>query len=436
MLVNKEHISVRFSQSKLKARHKELAVLHDIASDLTSSLGLTEILDRAISKVREHFKADAVRIYLMDETDQYLELVAYKGISKKEVQGLRTIRMGEGFSGKAAQTKSFVAQKVSDLANGARSALLASKGFKVIICIPLIVKDKVVGVMNLASERLLSLNEAKIDLLVAIGCQIAVATNVAKLHHDLWKRAEEIREKKEALEFFAYTIAHDLRNPAVGISGFARLLADKYEDRLDEKGKKYCQHIREAALQIETFTRDINEYIKSEKLPFEIRRTNIKAILAHIREDVAPMLKERNIVWSEPQTIPEIMADQMAITRIFKNLVDNALKHAGDKLSKLVIGYDQDPSFHIFSFSNDGVAIRKKDSEAIFKMFQKLPASGHTEGSGLGLAIVKEIAEAHRGKVWLESGPRKGTTFYISISKALEAGRTGNIQCGERDQEP
>ena len=396
-------------------------MLHDIASDLTSSLSLTEILDRSIIKVREHFGIDAVRIYLMDETDQYLELVAYKGISKKQVEGLRNIPIGKGFSGKAARTKSFVAQKVSDLENGERSALLTSKGFKVIICVPLIVKDRVVGVMNLASKRLFSLNERKIDLLVAIGSQIAIATNVAKLHDDLWKKAEEIREKKEALEFFAYTIAHDLKNPAVGISGFARLLADKYEDRLDEKGKKYCEQIRQAARQIETFTTKINEYIRAKKIPVEIRRTNIKTILWHIRNDVALMLKERNIAWSEPQTIPEIMADQMAITRVFKNLIDNALKHAGDKLTKLVIGYNQDQSFHIFSFSNNGVAIRKKDSEAVFKMFQKLPASGQTEGSGLGLAIVKEIAEAHGGKVWLESDTKKGTTFYISISKALES---------------
>ncbi|MDY6952592.1 MAG: ATP-binding protein [Thermodesulfobacteriota bacterium] len=424
MLVDKKYISVRFSQTKLKARHKELAVLHDIASDLTSSLSLTEILDRAIIKVREHFQVDAVRIYLMDETEENLELVAYKGLSKRQVEGLRNIPIGKGFSGKAARTRSFVAQKVSDLENGERSAFLSGKGFKVIICVPLIVKDRVVGVMNLAAKRLLSLNERKIDLLVAIGSQIAIATNVAKLHDDLWKKAEEIREKKEALEFFAYTIAHDLKNPAVGISGFARLLANKYEDRLDEKGKKYCEQIREAAQRIETFTRDINEYIRSNRFPFEIRRINIKRILGHIRRDVAPVLKERNIAWSEPQTIPEIMADHTAITRVFRNLIDNALKHAGDKLTRIAIGYDQDQQHHIFSFSNDGAAIREKDSEAVFKVFQKLPSSGQTEGSGLGLAIVKEIAEAHRGNVWLESGAKKGTTFYISISKALEAAKT------------
>jgi len=419
MLIDKKYVSVRFSEAKLKKRHKALAVLYDISSDLTRSLALTEILDRAILKVREHFKVDAVRIYLMDEAEKCLELVAYKGIAKKHVKELRKIRISEGFSGKAARTKSFIAQKVSDLENGTRAALLHSKGFNVVICVPLIVRDKVLGVMNLASKRMISLDEAKIDLLVAIGNQIAVAINVAELYEDIRNKAEEVKKKKEELEFFAYTVSHDLKNPAIGVSGFARLLAEKCEHGLDEKGKKYCHQIRKAAEQIETFTKDINEYIKSRNVLFDMKKTNVKRIIGHIRNEVAPVLEERNITWSEPDTIPEIMADQQAITRVFRNLIDNALKHAGDDLTKITVGYDQDADFHILSFTNDGMGMKKKDSEVIFQMFRRLPASEQTEGSGLGLTIVKEIVEAHKGKVWFESGPKKGTTFYVAISKYL-----------------
>jgi len=419
MLVDKQHVSVKFSETKLKKRHKELAVLYDIGSDLTSSLSLTEILDRAILKVREHFKVDAVRIYLMDKAQESLELVAYKGLRRQQVKELRKIKMSEGFSGKAARTKSFIAQRVSDLENGARAVLLQSKGFKVIICVPLIIKDEVVGVMNLASKRMIALSEAKVDLLVAIGNQIAVAVNVAKLYEHILKKAEEIRNKKEELEFFAYTISHDLKNPAVGIYGFARLLAERYEHQLDEKGTMYCRQIRKAAEQIETFTRDINEYIKSKKILFNIRKTNVKRIIRHIRDEISPVLEGSHIQWSEPDTIPEIMADEMAMTRVFRNLIDNALKHGGENLSKIAIGYDQDKDFHIFSFTNDGVTMKKKDAEMVFEMFRRLPTSEQTEGSGLGLTIVKEIMEAHKGKAWLVVGPKKETTFCISISKAL-----------------
>ncbi len=419
MVVDKKYISTKFSHTKLKRRHKELAVLYDISSDLTSSLGLTEVLDRAILKVLEHFKVDAVRIYLMDQTEQCLELVAYKGIAKNQVKELRKIRISEGFSGKAARTKSFIAQKVADLEDKERAALLQRKGFKVVICVPLILRDKVVGVMNLGSKRMISLTEAKIDLLVAIGSQIAIAINVAKLYEDIRKKAEEIRKTKEELELFAYTISHDLKNPAIGVSGFARLLAEKYEHSLNEKGKRYCNQIRKAAEQIEIFTQDINEYITTKRVPFNIKKTNIKKIIGHIRNEVLHVLKERNIKWSEPDTIPQVMADQLAITRVFRNLIDNALKHAGENLTKIAIGYNQDDDFHIFSFSNDGVTMKKENSEVIFQMFQRLPVSEQTEGSGLGLTIVKEIVEAHKGKAWCESGPQKGTTFYVAISKDL-----------------
>jgi K+-sensing histidine kinase KdpD len=419
MLVNKKYISTKFSHTKLKKRHQELAVLYDIGSDLTSSLGLQEVLDRAILKVLQHFKVNAVRIYLMDQTEQCLELLAYKGIAKHEVEELRKIRISEGFSGKAARTKSFIAQKVSDLENGRRAALLQSKGFKVIICVPLIVKNKVVGVMNLASRRMISLTEAKIDLLLAIGSQIAIAINVAQLYEDIRKQAEAIRRTKEELEFFAYTVSHDLKNPAVGVSGFAKLLAEKYQHRLDEKGIGYCNQIRKAAEQIEMFTKDINEYVKSKRVSFNIQKTNIQRILKHIRNEVSPELSRRNIRWSQPDTIPEVIADQMGISRVFRNLIDNALKHGGKALTKITIGYDEDDHFHIFSFGNDGVAMQNGTSEEIFQMFKKLPTSEQTEGSGLGLTIVKEIVKAHKGKVWFESGPEKGTTFYISISKNL-----------------
>jgi signal transduction histidine kinase len=112
------------------------------------------------------------------------------------------------------------------------------------------------------------------------------------------------------------------------------------------------------------------------------------------------------------------MADEMAITRVFRNLIGNALKHGGKNLSKIAIGYDQNKDFHIFSVTNDGATMNKKDCEIVFQMFRRLPAAEQTEGSGLGLSIVKEIVEAHNGKVWFESDRKTGTKCYVSISKA------------------
>jgi len=88
MLVNKKYISVAFSEAELKERNNALAILHDIASDLTSSLSLTEIMDRSILKIMEHFSMDVVRMYLMDDSGKRMTLAAYKGLTMK-MSGIR-----------------------------------------------------------------------------------------------------------------------------------------------------------------------------------------------------------------------------------------------------------------------------------------------------------------------------------------------------------
>jgi len=419
MLVNKKYISVAFSEAELKERNNALAILHDIASDLTSSLSLTEIMDRSILKIMEHFSMDVVRMYLMDDSGKRMTLAAYKGLTRKQVGPLRDIPITKGFSGRAAREKSFIAQRVSDLQNGERAMLLHHVGLEVIICVPLIIKNEVVGVMNLGAKRMISLDQEKIDLLVAIGNQIAVAVNVANLYEDVWNKAEEIKQKKEQLEFFAYSVAHDLKNPAVGVLGFAELLDDKYSPQLDERGKKYCRQIKLAAEQIEAFTRDINEYIVSKKVALNLKKADIEKVISRIKNEFSPILKQRQIQFIIPQKIPEVVADESAVTRVFKNLIDNALKHGGEDMAKITLSYQKNSRHHIFSINNDGRVIADDGSGAIFEMFQKASGSRCTEGSGLGLAIVKQIAEAHNGNAWFDSNPKDGTTFYISISKDL-----------------
>jgi signal transduction histidine kinase len=138
-----------------------------------------------------------------------------------------------------------------------------------------------------------------------------------------------------------------------------------------------------------------------------------------IRNEFSAVLTQRQIRWLEPETLPEIMADSMALSRVFRNFTDNALKYGGEELFEIKIGYEENEKFHIFSFSNDGVSIKKEDKEKIFEVFQRNETSRNTPGSGLGLAIVKEIAERHGGRAWMDSSTKKGATFYISISKDL-----------------
>ena len=109
----------------------------------------------------------------------------------------------------------------------------------------------------------------------------------------------------------------------------------------------------------------------------------------------------------------------LVLMRVFRNLVDNALKYVGERLSKIWVGHEETESFHIFSIADNGKGLKGIDAEKIFGLFQRHETSRGVEGAGLGLAIVKETAQQHGGRVWVEPAAKTGTTFCLSISKNL-----------------
>ena len=230
---------------------------------------------------------------------------------------------------------------------------------------------------------------------------------------------EVLKNSSEKIKQFAYSVSHDLKSPAIGIYGLTKLLHKRCRHLLDDKSKDYCDRILEAAEQISALVEQINVYIKTTETPIKIQTVTLQEILDTVRAEFSAQLDDRHIRWLQPKAGIPIRGDRMSILRVMRNLVDNALKHGGDELTEIRLGYEGSDKYHTLSVSDDGVAIKSEDSEKIFGPFQRQEASGGVEGSGLGLAIVKEIAEQHGGTVWVKSGPEKGANFYVSISKSL-----------------
>jgi len=140
-----------------------------------------------------------------------------------------------------------------------------------------------------------------------------------------------------------------------------------------------------------------------------------------LKDEFSAQLSLRRIDWFAPESEVKIEADRLSILRIFRNLIDNALKYGGESLTRISIGYEDSESLHIFSVSDNGKGLKEADSEKIFGLFERNETSRGVEGAGLGLTIVKEIAEQHGGRVWVEPRGKKGITFCVSISKNLLA---------------
>jgi signal transduction histidine kinase len=275
--------------------------------------------------------------------------------------------------------------------------------------------------MRTQAEMALRKAHEELEVRVAERTVELAATN-KELQNEIAERKrmeEALRTSSDKLKLFAYSVIHDLKSPAVGIYGLTNLIYKRYRDGLDDNGRRICEQLLKAAEHVAALVDQINVYIATKEGHLTIERINPKEILELVKDEFSSRLRLQGVKWTELATMPEIRADRLSMVRAYRNLVENALKHGGDHLSEIAMGYEDSQEFHVLSVSDNGVGMREGDLERLFSPFSRDEASHLVEGAGLGLAIIREIAERHGGKVWAEPLPNRGITFRLSLAKSL-----------------
>ncbi len=234
------------------------------------------------------------------------------------------------------------------------------------------------------------------------------------------KRVEQaLYKNSDKIKMFAYSVVHDLKNPAIAIHGLAQRLQEKILQLSPKKQLLYCNQLLQSSEQIVELVEKINTFVTTKETPIYLEDVSFKEILRTVREEFATQLKVRSIDWYESQNYPILRADRLSMLRVLRNLIDNSLKYGGDTLSKISISYQNTSGYHVISVRDNGVGMDREDAESIFLPFKRRQTSAGKCGSGLGLAIVKEIADQHKGEVWIEHKTKRGIRFYFAISKNL-----------------
>jgi PAS domain S-box-containing protein len=293
------------------------------------------------------------------------------------------------------------------------------RGYGSSIALPIRVGGKVIGALNIYATEPDAFDEEEVHLLEELANDISYGLTALRDRMEREKAEEALVKSSNKVKMFAYSVSHDLKNPAIAIYGLAKRLNRYSKDRLDERGRTYCEQILKASEHIASLVEKINIYIKAKEVPLSIEKVKLKEIVETVKEEFAPQLTGRQIRWLEPEAIPEVNADRTSMVRILRNLVDNALKYGGHDLSEIRINYQESEDSHILSVEDDGIGLEDEDAKTLFGPFKRKRMAGKVEGAGLGLAIVKEIAEQHKGRVWLEPAIKKGAAFHVSISKHL-----------------
>ncbi len=241
-------------------------------------------------------------------------------------------------------------------------------------------------------------------------------------HTDITSRKEmenSLLKKTEETKLFAYSVAHDLKNPALSIHGLVERFSKNLAQLSEDERRLYCDRIIDSSEQIVDLVEKINSYIYSKENVRNFDDIYLKEVVSASREEFAAQLQYRSIQWHEFSDNPLIRMDRVAMIRVFRNLIENALKYGGVNLSKIWIGYKNTSNYHIISVKDNGIGMNLEDKDIVFKPFERSRSSKGIHGSGLGLAIVREIAGHHKGEVWVETGEDCGIGFYFAISKNL-----------------
>ncbi len=240
---------------------------------------------------------------------------------------------------------------------------------------------------------------------------------------DITERAqaeEALQKYSEDIKMFAYSVTHDLKNPAISIYGLTKHLKRFYANKMGEKGEEICRQIVNLSEQISALIEKINTFIATKENPLSLEENiSFKEICRMIHEEYSSQLNIRRIQWFEPENMPDVRADRLAMLRIMRNLIGNSLKYGGDNLSRIEIGYNVSNTHHIFSVKDDGAGLKRRNDPNIFTKYTRQETSHEIEGTGLGLAIVKEIAERQGGEVKFDDRQERGLTVIFSISKYL-----------------
>lgn len=408
--------TVSFSRKKLMRRNRALSVLLGLSEVLSQSKDLRHLLSQALDYVLEHTAFDAGRVYLMEPDRQSLRLAAYRVM---DVEGLERVNLDEGFTGRAARSCSFIAQSVQALGDAKRAELLVSKGIHTVVCVPFVVSDRVEGVMNLASKNPIQLEQDEVDLLMIIGHLIGVAAIHAETEEILREIVEELQVRNETIKFFVSTVGHDLKGPAVAAYGFAHRLHERYGHVLDERGRLYCDQILKTTKQMACMVDELNNFVRTREMVLRLQPVAISSLWDSLRQEFAAELAKRGVQWSEHSRLAEVTVDEVMVLRALRNLLQNALTHAGPTMRRLQVGCEERENFFVFWVGDDGEGIAVEHQRKLFEPFARLKPSSTSEGSGLGLAIVREVAHRHGGEAWVRSEPGKGAVFFFSVAKPV-----------------
>jgi len=241
----------------------------------------------------------------------------------------------------------------------------------------------------------------------------------AEVH--LAEKAQELARSNEELEQFAHIVSHDLQEPLRMVTSYLQLLEQRYKGQLDEDADDFINFAVDGAERMRTMIEDLLAYsrVGTRGKPFQPTDTDVALDQALANLQIAIEESNAEITGDD---LPTVTADESQLIQLFQNLIGNAIKFQKEDASpRIHVDAERVGDMWHFSVADNGIGIDSDDAERIFQIFRRLHSREEYEGTGIGLAVCKRIVERHGGRIWVESEPGEGSTFFFTIPAGKEA---------------
>ncbi len=326
----------------------------------------------------------------------------------------RTFGRGEGLPGRVwalLHPVWFPDFKQED--NLPRAELAARAGLHAAVGIPVWQGQEIFGTLEFFSRRIEPPDEALLEMLATIGTQVGLFIERTRAEQRLRQTTENLERSNTDLQQFAYVASHDLFEPLRMVTSYLQLLEQRHSHRLEPQAREFIGYALEGAKRMEDLIHDLLAYSRVDSRGNAFEPTDCERVFEAAVANLKVAIEESGAIINHG-LLPRVRADRVQLTQVFQNLIGNAIKFRGDRAPRIAISAERQNGEWLFAVRDNGIGFDPKFSERVFVLFQRLHTRHEYAGTGMGLAICKKIIERHGGKIWVDSTPGQGSTFFFT----------------------
>jgi signal transduction histidine kinase len=406
---------------------EELSALGAVSQAVNSTLDIEAVLTTIVAKAVDLSATEAGAIYTFDDSRREFWLRATHGMDDAMIAAIRDRRIGAGETaiGKAATER--IPIQIPDVLKESSLVfdIVVRAGYRAVLVVPLLRPDQIVGALVVRRKQPGEFPKSIVDLLETFADQSVLAIQNARLFREIEEKSRELAEASKHKSQFLANMSHELRTPLNAILGYAELMLDSIYGEPTEKMRTVLERLQSNGRHLLGLINDVLDLSKIEagQLTLSLADYSLGDVVHGVVAAVEPLAAEKRLAFTAKvsPSLPTGHGDERRLSQVLLNLVGNAIKFT-DKGEVAIRASATNGAFTV-SVCDTGPGIPVADQSKIFEEFQQADSSITRKkgGTGLGLSIAKRIIEMHGGRIWVESEPGKGSTFYFTLPVRVEA---------------